>query len=124
MLLFVFGCDEGAATPDDGGTPYTFADVAITPSEQIPTVLRVSFTTDAPGSGWVSFGPEGEAGWTATATSTGEGTWEALLVGLPAATASLVTVGAGAITGPTTELTTDEAPDWIDLLEASEGTPT
>jgi hypothetical protein len=123
MSLFaLIACSGG--DPVSPADDVHFSDITITPADAIPTVLTVSFTTDAADPGWVSFGPSGEVGWRATATSTGDGSWEAVLVGLPAGTESWVTVGAGATEGPTTTLTTDAAPAWIDLLDTSEGTPT
>lgn len=113
-----------AACSSDEAPAVAFSDITITAGSEIPTIQTVAFTTDGDGAGWVSFGPDGEAGWTATATDLGDGRWEATLLGLPADTASWVTVGAGDATGPTATLTTDPAPAWIDVLDSSDGTPT
>lgn len=120
VLIALAGCADKGAPVAEGES---FTDIVITPDTMISAVQHVSFTTSSEEDGWVEFGPAAEEGWRAAATSLGDGAWEATLLGLPAGSEAWITVGAGSSTGPTTTVTTDRPPAWLDYLETSEGTP-
>jgi len=108
LLLSTLGCVTLACSGDSAGI--ASVDSAFT---EVGTVLRVSWTLDAQGESWVSFGPEEDCERFQTHRTPGE-TGEVLLVGLPTVTDSCFTfhaeIDGTAHTWPTEFFRTGNAP--------------
>jgi hypothetical protein len=114
MLLILMGCSGGS----DTAVSYVMEDLQVSLSEDIPTVVVVSWTGDA---GSVRFGTnERERGNTA-AYQTDDGRWEAILVGIPAEREGWVKVVQGGEIVGAANVTTGEIDSRIPLPNIKEG---
>lgn len=120
--------DSGPSSTDDSGedtaVEVSFSDISATLSEDIPTVVKVSFKSNGEGTGYVRFGEEGSEGFTATASAGEDGSWSATLVGLPAETEAWFQVGIGDAASDLQAVSTGPAPAWVTGLSSSSGDPT
>ena len=80
--------------------PLVASEVTVTMSSTIGAVAQVSFTAEGEGSGVVVFGEEGgEASYQVAATAQDDGSWRAVLVGVPADATGWLQVGRNAAKG-------------------------
>ena len=95
--------------------PVVASDVSITMSSTIGTVAQVSFTAEGEGNGVVVFGEEGAAAsYRVAATAQDDGSWHAVLVGVPADASGWLQVGLGEQLDETIHTyQTGSAPEWL-----------
>ena len=102
-----------------------FSDVSVSLTKTISTVAVVTFSAEGgSGDGWVRFGRDGDTtGLEVAADPQEDGSWRAVLVGVPPETAAWLQVGRGGTLDSTVHTyTTGAAPDW--LTTTLTGTPT
>lgn len=128
MLLLLLACtgktpddsstadDTGPDTADSGDTgASSFLNLTAAPADDIPTVVRVTWSTAEATEGWVTYAPKGEAD-PIRVTATGTTDHEALLFGLAPETTYTVNVGADNEVSAPIDVTTGERPrDLPDL---------
>lgn len=128
ILAALFGCTrEPVTTPADTDQAHDTAqpdttepasvvvsDVNITMSEAIGTVAQVTFAAAGEGSGVVVFGEEGGASYRVSAAAQDDGTWRAVLVGVPADASGWLQVGLDDVLDETVHTyQTQSAPTWL-----------
>ena len=82
-------------------------------SEEMPTVIELSWRTDSDQPGTVEFGTDLSAPLVATAERQDDGSWRALLVGLPADSEARYRVRHGDLSSEAHSTWTDSAPAWV-----------
>lgn len=117
MLLLPFACAGAPDAPDDVlGVPVGISDVSVEIDPVIPTLVHVSWTSDAPVRARATWTGDGEEGQSTVHEASTEHAFD--LLGLPAgetATLDLLHVGDDGteVSVATEEIALAEAPDWV-----------
>ncbi|MDG1482501.1 MAG: arylsulfotransferase family protein [Myxococcota bacterium] len=109
------GGDTDTDTDTDTDDPVVIPDVTVTMSSTIGAVAVVSFTAEAEGQGVVQFGEQDrDAIYTVDAALQDDGSWRAVLVGVPSDSTGWLQVGIDEQYDATIHTyTTGPAPDWL-----------
>jgi len=83
LLLLLSACGPSTSVPDDTFEESSDFETAIFVSDDEPTVIVVSWTTDAPASSWVEFGTDGKLDLVTSVEDDGTTDHKFRLVGLP-----------------------------------------
>ena len=128
LVLCAAGCDDEGTIPGDDDDTTSEDGITVTRSEVIPTVFTVEWTpAGTPDSAYVEFGLDTDYGVQAPAEDQGDGTYQAVLIGLKAGSEyhlrTAEVTSDGTVTGEDHTATTGAVPPSFPSLDMVMASP-